>query len=80
MEPYERSELGGVGEGLSSIDRAQPLTQLRVSRKAANSAQPSPIGEGDITYLISPSSTKGLLSLVPQYRALGSLSPGEITT
>ena len=31
MQPYERSELGGVGEGLSFIDRAQPLTQLRLA-------------------------------------------------
>jgi hypothetical protein len=29
MEPYEQSELGGVGEGPGAIDRADPLTQLR---------------------------------------------------
>jgi hypothetical protein len=28
MEPYERSELGEVGEGLWVVDRAEPLTQL----------------------------------------------------
>ncbi len=37
MEPYERSELGGVGEGLWGLDRTQPLTaatseQVRKSR------------------------------------------------
>jgi hypothetical protein len=37
MEPYERSELGGVGEGLCGLDRAEPLTaatseQVRKSR------------------------------------------------
>ena len=44
----EPTGLGGVGEGLWVIDSAQPLTQLRVSSKAANSAQPFPIGEGEL--------------------------------
>ena len=52
MEPYERSELGEIGEGLWALDRAQPLTQLRVTSYAfgfgANSSQPSPIGEGKL--------------------------------
>jgi hypothetical protein len=39
--------LGAVGEGLCAIGKAEPLTQLRVSSKAANSAQPSPTGEGN---------------------------------
>ena len=46
MEPYECNDLGVVGEGLWVIEGTQPLTQLRVSSKAANSAQPSPTGEG----------------------------------
>ena len=65
MEPYERSELGGVGEGLCPLDNPQPLTQLRVSSKAANSAQPSPTGEGKFHPISAPSTT-GLLSLVPR--------------
>ena len=52
MEPYERSELDESGEGLWALDRAQPLTQLRVTSYAfgfgANSSQPSPIEEGKI--------------------------------
>lgn len=46
MEPYERSELGGVGEGLYGLDRAQPLTQLRVSSKLLTLRNPLPKGEG----------------------------------
>ena len=33
MERYERSELGGIGEGSGVFDRAQPLTQLRIGSK-----------------------------------------------
>ena len=43
MEPYERSELGGVGEGLSSLDSAQPLTQLRLASKLASLRNPLPL-------------------------------------
>jgi hypothetical protein len=42
MEPYERSELGGVGEGLRDIDRAHPLTQLRLASKLASLCNPLP--------------------------------------
>jgi hypothetical protein len=69
MEPYEHSELGGVGEGLRVIEGTQPLTQLRVTSYAcgfgANSAQPSPTGEGKVHPISAPSTT-GLLSLVPR--------------
>ncbi len=69
MESYERSESGGVGEGSSVIEGTQPLTQLRVTSYAcgfgANSAQPSPTGEGK-AHPISEPSTTGLLSLVPR--------------
>jgi hypothetical protein len=41
MEPYERSELGGV---LSTAP--EPLTQLRHRQQTAKSAQPSPLGRG----------------------------------
>ena len=34
MEPYERREVGGVGEGLWVLDRTQPLTQLRLTTHA----------------------------------------------
>ena len=34
MELYERSELGGVGEGLCPLDSPQPLTQLRLTTYA----------------------------------------------
>jgi hypothetical protein len=29
MEPYERSELGGVGEGVQAIDRPNPSPSYR---------------------------------------------------
>ena len=38
MKPYEQSELGGFGEGLWVLDRAQPLTQLRLTTYAKASA------------------------------------------
>ena len=47
MEPYEQSELGGVGEGLWVIDRAQPLTQLRLASELASLRNPLPLGRGD---------------------------------
>jgi hypothetical protein len=46
MEPYERSELGGVGEGLGAADRAEPLTQLRLCSKLPSLRNPLPMGEG----------------------------------
>jgi hypothetical protein len=42
MQPYERSELGGVGEGLCPADSAQPLTQLRLASKLASLRNPLP--------------------------------------
>ena len=53
MKPYERSELGAVGEGLWVIEGTQPLTQLRLTSYAfgygGKSAQPSLAGEGRFT-------------------------------
>ena len=46
IEPYERSELGGVGEGLCLIDKAQPLTQLRLASKLASLRNPLPKERG----------------------------------
>jgi hypothetical protein len=46
MEPYERSELGGVGEGMCAIDGAEPLTQLRLGSKLPSLRNPLPMGEG----------------------------------
>ena len=43
MEPYERSELGGVGEGLWVVDSTQPLTQLRLANKFASLRNPLPL-------------------------------------
>ncbi len=40
------SELGGVGEGFCAVDRAHPLTQLRLAAKAASLRNPLPTGEG----------------------------------
>jgi hypothetical protein len=48
MEPYERSELGGVGEGLCPVDRADPLTQLRLSSEPPSLRNPLPTGEGSL--------------------------------
>ena len=36
------SELGGIGEGLCSIDRTQPLTQLRVGSTLPTLHNPLP--------------------------------------
>jgi hypothetical protein len=41
-----RLHLGIVGEGMCVIDKAQPLTQLRLIRCAHKSAQPSPHRRG----------------------------------
>jgi hypothetical protein len=46
MKPYERSELGGVGEGLRPVDRADPLTQLQLGNKLPSLRNPFPLGEG----------------------------------
>ena len=46
MEPYERSELGGVGEGLCGLDRAQPLTQLQLGNELPSLHNTPPRGEG----------------------------------
>jgi hypothetical protein len=45
-KPYERSELGGVGEGFCPIDSAQPLTQLQLGNKLPSLRNPLPKGEG----------------------------------
>ena len=42
MEPYERSKLGGVGEGLCALDRAQPLTQLQLGNELPSFRNPLP--------------------------------------
>jgi hypothetical protein len=42
MKPYERSELGGVGEGVRPTDSAKPLTQLRLASKLASLRNPLP--------------------------------------
>jgi hypothetical protein len=46
MKPYERSELGGIGEGACAIDRAEPLTQLHLGNKLPRFRNPLPTGEG----------------------------------
>ncbi len=43
MEPYEHSELGGVGEGLCPVDRADPLTQLQLGNKLPSFRNPLPL-------------------------------------
>ena len=43
MEPYERSELGGVGEGLYPADRADPLTQLQLGNTLPSFRNPLPL-------------------------------------
>ena len=45
-------ELGGVGEGVSVIDRAQPLTQLQLGSKLQSFRNPLPL-ERDIPYPVS---------------------------
>ena len=45
-KPYERSELGGVGEGLCPVDRTDPLTQLQLGNKLPSLRNPLPMGEG----------------------------------
>ena len=46
MEPYERRELGVVGEGLWVIDRTQPLTQLPLGNKLPSFRNPLPLERG----------------------------------
>ncbi len=46
MEPYERSELGGIGEGSGVLDGAQPLTQSRVGSKLSTLQYPLPLERG----------------------------------
>ncbi len=48
MEPCERSELGGVGEGLCVVDKAEPLTQLRLGSRLPSLRNPLPMGEGSL--------------------------------
>ena len=43
MEPYERSELGGIGEGLWVIEGTQPLTQLQLGNKLPSFRNPLPL-------------------------------------
>ena len=43
MKPYEQRELGEVGEGLWALDRAQPLTQLRLANRFASLRNPLPL-------------------------------------
>lgn len=47
-KPYERRELGGVGEGLCPVDRADPLTQLQLGNKLPSLRNPLPVGEGSL--------------------------------
>jgi hypothetical protein len=47
MKPYEQRELGEVGEGSWVIDRAQPLTQLRLASKLASLRNPLPLERGN---------------------------------
>ena len=49
MEPYERSELGGVGEGLSVIKGTQPLTQLQLGSTLPSFRNPLPLERGELT-------------------------------
>jgi hypothetical protein len=46
MKPYDpelvEGELGGVGEGLWAIDRAQPLTQLQLGCEQPSLRNPLP--------------------------------------
>jgi hypothetical protein len=45
MKPYERSELGGVGEGLRANCAAHSPLQVRLAAKAASLPILSPEGE-----------------------------------
>jgi hypothetical protein len=48
MKPYERSELGGVGEGLRANCAAHSPLQVRLAAKAASLPILSPEGEDGI--------------------------------
>ncbi len=39
-------ELGGVGEGLRAVDRAEPLAQLQLGNKLPSLRNPLLMGEG----------------------------------
>ena len=55
MKPHEQSELGKVGEGLCAIDKAEPLTQLRLTNKFASLRNPLPLERGRwVTFRICP--------------------------
>jgi hypothetical protein len=45
-EALRACSLGGVGEGLCPIDKAEPLTQLRLGSKLPSLRNPLPLGEG----------------------------------
>ena len=47
MQTYERSELGGVGEGLGVIGGEQPLTQLQLGSKLPSFRNPLPLERED---------------------------------
>ena len=57
-EALAACRLGGVGEGVGVIDKAQPLTQLRLICAAHKSAQPSPRGSGEKALTSQPSDIK----------------------
>ena len=75
MKPYERSELGGVGEGLCPVDRADPLTQLQLGNKLPSLRNPLPMGEG-----ISRSKNRGqsLKGQSPRLRSTGTVPLGTV--
>jgi hypothetical protein len=50
MQPYEHSELDGVGEGLCPVDRADPPTQLQLGNELPSLRNPLPTGEGSFSY------------------------------
>jgi hypothetical protein len=45
-KPWERSDLGGVGEGLCAVGRTEPLTQLRLGSKLPSLRNPLPKERG----------------------------------
>ena len=47
MEPYERRELGEIGEGVCPADGPQPLTQLRLGSKLPSLRNPLPKERGN---------------------------------
>jgi hypothetical protein len=75
MKPYERSELGGVGEGLCPLDSAQPLTQLQLGNRVPSFRNPLPMAEG-----ISRSKNRGqsLKGQSPRLRSTGTVPLGTV--